>query len=288
MLKNSGSNTQEIGDFYVADNNPHANAPKWPITVRLQDRTIYKDDYWNTICLPFSMTKDQFAASPLASATVKKLNTSVSGYYPSGYVNKVGTQQFDYGYPVLLFWFEDVDINGSGNVIEAGKPYLVKWASGDDLVDDTSEPEGATTLHQLDFNYMTVKATSPSSWVSEATTNGSVTFAGTFSSEQLTAGDNKKLILGPQNKLYYPSTTLSVAACRGYFIIPQAAANLLSTANAPQIVMGFGDGETTSIIATLNDKVEKVNDNVYNLNGQRLDAPQKGINIINGKKVVIK
>lgn len=289
MLKNSGSNTQEISDFFVADNNPHANAPKWPITVRLQDRTIYKDDYWNTICLPFSMTKDQFAASPLASATVKKLNTSVSGYYPSGYVNKVGTQQFDYGYPVLLFWFEDVDINGSGNVIEAGKPYLVKWASGDHLVDDTSEPEGATTLHQLDFNYMTVKATSPGSWVSEATTNGSVTFAGTFSSEQLTGGDNRKLILGPQNKLYYPSSTLSVAACRGYFIIPQAAANLLSTANAPQIVMGFDDGETTSIqVVNGSGLKNQSSDTYYNLNGQRLSAPKKGINIVNGKKVVIK
>ena len=289
MLKNSGSNTQEIGDFYVADNNPNANAPKWPITVRLQDRTIYKDDYWNTICLPFSMTKDQFAASPLASATVKKLNTSVSGYYPSGYVNKVGTQQFDYGYPVLLFWFEDVDINGSGNVIEAGKPYLVKWASGDDLVDDTSEPEGATTLHQLDFNYMTVKATSPGSWVSEATTNGSVTFAGTFSSEQLTGGDNRKLILGPENKLYYPSTTLSVAACRGYFIIPQAAATLLSTANAPQIVMGFDDGETTSInLVNGSGLKNQSSDTYYNLNGQRLSAPKKGINIVNGKKIMVK
>ena len=27
---------------------------------------------------------------------------------------------------------------------------------------------------------------------------------------------------------------------------------------------------------------------IFNLNGQRLNAPQKGINIINGKKVVMK
>jgi len=27
---------------------------------------------------------------------------------------------------------------------------------------------------------------------------------------------------------------------------------------------------------------------IYNLRGQRLAAPQKGINIINGKKVVVK
>ena len=43
-------------------------------------------------------------------------------------------------------------------------------------------------------------------------------------------------------------------------------------------------------IQTLNVTPEKQNEStiIYNLNGQRLSAPQKGINIINGKKVVIK
>ena len=281
MLKNSGDNTQEIGDFFVADNNPNANAPKWPITVRLQDRTLYKDSHWNTICLPFGMTKDQVSASPLAGATIKKLNTEVSGYYPSGQVNKAPIQDFNYGHPVVLFWFDDVDLN-SENLV-AGKPYLVKWEYGKDLVDDTSEPENSTTpLHQLDFNYVTVKETTAGSWVGSGTTSGNVNFVGTFSSTQLQGGNHKTLILGADDTLYYPSTDLSVAACRGFFTIPGEAAN------ARQIVLGFGDGETTSIIATLNDKVEKVNDNVYNLNGQRLNVLQKGINIVNGKKVVIK
>ena len=281
MLKNSGDNTQEIGDFFVADNNPNANAPKWPITVRLQDRTLYKDSHWNTICLPFGMTKDQVSASPLAGATIKKLNTSVSGYYPSGQVNKAPYQNFDYGHPVVLFWFDDVDLN-SENLV-AGKPYLVKWEYGNDLVDDTSEPENSTTpLHQLDFNYVTVKETTAGSWLGSGTSSGNANFVGTFSSTQLQGGNHKTLILGADDTLYYPSTDLSVAACRGFFTIPEEAAN------ARQIVLGFGDGETTSIIATLNDKVEKVNDNVYNLNGQRLNVLQKGINIVNGKKIFVK
>jgi hypothetical protein len=299
MLGNSEDNEQEIGDFFVADNNPHANAPKWPITVRLQDRTLYKDNHWNSICLPFSMTSEQIAASPLAGATIKKLNTSVSGYYPSGYVNKIGTQQFDYGYPVVLFWFDDVDINGSGTVLEAGKPYLVKWISGSKLVDNTTEvaeKEAAhatnpsvvvpTLKHQLDFNYVTVKATAEGSWVSEATTNGSVIFAGTFSTTELEGGVQTNLILGPNDKLYYPSETLSVAACRGYFIIPQAAVNGTS---APQFVMGFDDDETTGI-QTIDITPEGWNNApaIYNLSGQRLNSLQKGINIVNGKKVVVK
>lgn len=299
MLGNSEDNEQEIGDFFVADNNPHANAPKWPITVRLQDRTLYKDNHWNSICLPFSMTSEQIAASPLAGATIKKLNTSVSGYYPSGQVNKGSTQSFDYGYPVVLFWFDDVDINGSGTVLEAGKPYLVKWISGSKLVDNTkevAEKEVAhatnpsvvvpTLKHQLDFNYVTVKATEAGSWVSEATTNGSVIFAGTFSTTELKGGVQTNLILGPNDKLYYPSETLSVAACRGYFIIPQEAVNGTS---APQFVMGFDDDETTGI-QTIDITPEGWNNApaIYNLSGQRLNSLQKGINIVNGKKVVVK
>ena len=35
-------------------------------------------------------------------------------------------------------------------------------------------------------------------------------------------------------------------------------------------------------------KLNSDNAEIYNLNGQRVAAPQKGLNIINGKKVVIK
>ena len=110
-----------------------------------------------------------------------------------------------------------------------------------------------------------------------------VTFQGTFSSSAtLYAGDKTKLILGADNKLYYPSKNINVGACRGYFIIPDAAAN------ARGVVMGFDDGETTSI-QTINVTPNSQQDApVYNLNGQRLNAPKKGINIVNGKKVLVK
>ena len=52
--------------------------------------------------------------------------------------------------------------------------------------------------------------------------------------------------------------------------------------------MGFDDGETTSI-RTINVNLETQNDGaIYNLQGQRLNAPRKGINIINGRKVIVK
>ncbi len=284
-MKNDGSNEQELIEWTTVG---------YPITVRLEDRTIYRDNHWNTICLPFDMTKTQIASSPLRGATVYKLNTEVTGYYPSGNVNKVGYQVHNYGYPVLLFWFDNVDITASGTILQAGKPYLVKWAEATDATPDghyKDNTNDGNSRHDLDFVGVTITATDGGSWNGAGTTNGNVTFKGTLSqSAMLSAGDKTKLVLGVRDgkdKLYYPSKNMNVGACRGYFIIPEAA---VSSTSAPQIVMGFDeDGETTSIQVVKDSELkDQGSDTYYNLNGQRLSAPQKGINIINGKKVVIK
>ncbi len=46
--------------------------------------------------------------------------------------------------------------------------------------------------------------------------------------------------------------------------------------------------EATGISATLNDNVEMINDNVYDLQGRSVSQPTKGLYIVNGKKVIIK
>lgn len=277
----STDNSQDLIEF---------NALSYDITVRLQDRTLYKDNHYNTICLPFAMTKTQIANSPLAGATIMRMNESVSGYYADGNVEKSPTYTHNYGHPVVLFWFNNVDVNGSGTVLEAGKPYLVKWAetSNGNIVDNTSDDN---TRHELDFEGVTISATTPGSWTGSGTTNGSITFQGTFSLSddlnKLDADGNMNLVLGAGDKLYHPSSTevINVAACRGYFKIPAAA---VSSGSAPQFVMGFDDGETTDI-RVLNVTPESLNNGaIYNLSGQRLNSLQKGINIVNGKKVVVK
>ena len=47
------------------------------------------------------------------------------------------------------------------------------------------------------------------------------------------------------------------------------------------------DDETTGI-KTTGDNDRMRNGVIYNLNGQKLSAPRKGINIINGRKVIVK
>ena len=58
-----------------------------------------------------------------------------------------------------------------------------------------------------------------------------------------------------------------------------------TTANA-RISLNFDDETTTGISAIDNRQVTK--DNVYNLKGQRVNNPTKGLYIVNGKKVIIK
>ena len=275
------NNDQDIAEFYTYG---------YKVTTRLQNRTLYRDGHWNTICLPFAMTPAQIAASPLAGATIMKMNESVSGYYDTGKVNKT-EQNVDYGHPVVLFWFNTVKTNSES--LEAGQPYLVKWTeiyehtADGNYVDNTSS-NATTKRHELDFPGVTISVTQPGSWTGIGTGAGNVTFQGTFSLsadlDETDSSSNMNLVLGADDKLYYPSSTINVGACRGYFKIPSAAVSA-----APQFVMGFDDGETTSIQVVKDSGLkDQGSDTYYNLNGQRLSAPKKGINIVNGKKVVIK
>ena len=55
------------------------------------------------------------------------------------------------------------------------------------------------------------------------------------------------------------------------------------------MVIGIRPATETGIGATLNDKGKMTNDKgIFNLNGQRIAQPTKGLYIVNGKKIVIK
>ena len=82
--------------------------------VTLGGRTLYKDNDWNTLCLPFDV--DDFTGTPLAGATIKTLSSS----------------SFNEGTLTLNFT--------NANSIEAGKPYIVKWETvGENLVNPVFE-----------------------------------------------------------------------------------------------------------------------------------------------------
>lgn len=270
-LNNNNTNDQTIAEFCKDFTDDKLN---YPITVRLKDRTLYKDNHWNTICLPFDLTPAQFAQSPLKGAQIKKLDES-SGYYPVG--GTIGSKTYDG--PTLYFNFTTV--NTSTETLHAGYPYLVKWASGSDLVDNTTK-EKKSAVHQLDFTGVEISSTAPTFWEGNGASEGAIQFVGTYSPTALTAGDKTKLVLSNDDKLYYPTKNMSVNACRGYFILPAKAVN------AREMVLSFDDEMTTAIQTPKLNNGSKDSDTFFNLNGQRLSAPRKGLNIVNGKKVIIK
>lgn len=79
--------------------------------VLLSGRTFFKDNTWNTICLPFDLS--DLSGTPLEGATVKTLQSS-------SYNSANGT---------LTLNFSNV------TEIKAGMPYIVKWTNGDNITD---------------------------------------------------------------------------------------------------------------------------------------------------------
>ena len=108
--------------------------------VTLSGRTLYQDNSWNTMCLPFDLT---IASSPLDGATVKVLNTTTTAFAANS----------------LSVEFEDAPAT-----IPAGTPFVVKWASGSNITDpvftgvtiDNATPSVAFTGGSFVGNYAPV------------------------------------------------------------------------------------------------------------------------------------
>ncbi len=69
-------------------------------------------------------------------------------------------------------------------------------------------------------------------------------------------------------------------------VVLNAGKVYLKAGDSSRSFLGFEEGNTTSI--DVRSKMEDVRGEVYNLNGQRVAQPTKGLYIVNGKKVVVK
>ncbi len=154
----------------------------------------------------------------------------------------------------------------SATSIEAGKPYIIRWT-------------GDSSLESPTFTGVTIE---------NATANvntDNVDFIGIYSPLNITAADNTKLYLSNDNTLYYPNAAMTIGAFRAYFQLKGITAGDL-----PQsaIVLNF-DAEGTTGLNSLTPALSQ-GEGVYTLDGRKLNAmpTQKGVYIVNGKKVVIK
>ena len=161
----------------------------------------------------------------------------------------------------------------NATTIEAGKPYLIKWT------------EGGNRTNPIFNNVIINNSSTP-------VTSDYADFCGSFSPVSLTGGDKTVLYLGADNKLYYPSTGMTVGSCRAVFKLNGITAGDPSlSARVRGIMLNFGDGEETTGISSLTPNPSpKGEGSWYDLQGCRLSGKPTvhGIYINNGKRVVIK
>lgn len=228
--------------------------------VNLKNRKLYKDGYWNTLTLPFTLSSEKLATTCLAGADIRRFESA----------------SWDGENQKLTINFSESNLGE----IKAGVPYIIRWGT----------PETATREVIVNPSFTNVEVTITSQedgiddedYGTEITSNG-LRFEAQIVPVQLTSGSNA-LVFGNENKLYKPKDELYVYATRAYFSYSG------SISMARQIVMDFGDGDqqTTYIDGiTVDGNRGSSAEGIFNLNGQRLSAPQKGINIVNGKKVLV-
>ena len=247
------------GTYYVApatvtladgsDNNTAISSADGCVAdVTLSGRTLYKDGAWNTICLPFDVT---IAGSPLAGATARALTSaSISG----------STLTLTFG--------------GDVTTLEAGTPYIIKWASGENIVNPVFKGVTVST-ERNDYD--------------SGSGDERVRFAGTYKAITIT-DENKDgvLLLDTDNKLHYVKAGAGLGAQRAYFRIGGTDAALARRLTAFNI--DFGDGDNTTGILDVTAGSADTANGIYTLDGRRLQGQPtaKGLYIVNGKKVIVK
>ena len=107
---------------------------------------------------------------------------------------------------------------------------------------------------------------------------GGVTFQGTYAPIAAGGDLTGKYVLTPEAKIQEASSSASMKGFRAYF----------NTNGASVKALVFDDGTATRIVTIDNGQLTMDNVDVYNLAGQKLNQVRKGVNIVNGKKVLVK
>ena len=153
--------------------------------------------------------------------------------------------------------------------IEAGVPYILKWEeAGEDIVNPS-------------FGWVTINDAKPEA---QDFADGNVSFVGYYDAFDITPEDNSDIwYLKSDNTLTHTAKPRTLKAFRTYL---QLSEELSSGVNS--FTIDFGDGETATGITEIADS--SAPEGYYSLQGVKMEkAPkQKGVYIVNGKKVVVK
>lgn len=170
--------------------------------------------------------------------------------------------------------YDKLKLTFSSNTLDAAATFYVAYDGHDEATTEATLAQGETASIEIALNGDYKGSIGNFSMWSSATT-GSVTFesAALIDSDGATVAEFRK------------TTSGTLAANKAYLRIPHSA-------EVRSFSFAFEDEETTGIESlTLNPRGVRDSESegrIYNLAGQRISKVQKGLNIVNGKKVLVK
>ena len=260
VFEGTESNAEANTDFVVNVVNRHSvvldeesatvpEASDGEVDVVLK-RTINADE-WSTICLPFTATGEQVKAAFGNDVQLAALTAWES------------EEDLEGGIAAIKVNFSTANV---ANGIEANTPMLIKVSAPVETANFeavTITPEDAPTV-QIG---------------KKASERGY--FYGTYALMEV---PEENLFLSG-NEFWYSTGATTIRGYRGYFSFRDVLDAYYEESAGVKINF-FLDDEATGIMAL--DNVQLTRDAIYNLAGQRVSKAQSGINIVNGKKIVVK
>lgn len=264
FTRTADSGGQELDDtdftIYVTEyrvvldeNSTVVPAEQTNVDVRVR-RTINADE-WSTICLPFDMTEAQVKEAFGNDVQLGDFVGAESEFDDADNVTGITVS------------FNDA------SAIEANHPYIIK----------VSEPVEEFTIDGVD-----IMADEDEAYIEfDNGKSGSrrVVYSGFYGTYHAgTVLDEFTLFLS-SNKFYYSDGSIKMKGYRAYFEFLDV---LTEIEGGPHVKIFFGnDDDETGIDRVITGR--RTEDDVYDLSGRKVGRqPQRGIYIVNGKKVVIK
>lgn len=163
-----------------------------------------------------------------------------------------------------------------------GERVRIKWG--------TPESHPSSNIMSPVFSNVTI-----SNSVTEVeSADGTLAFAGAFSPLIIGLKNKSLLFLGGNNTLYYPQPAdaehpITIGSCRAHFRLKGIEAGDPSDPSSPvkAFVLNFEEEDDADDINSLTPSLSEGEGAIYNLAGQRLSKMQRGINIVNGKKILV-
>lgn len=214
-------------------------------------RTI-EANKWSTIVLPFTLSKSKAEAAFGSDVKLAKFNgfeTTIDGDLVPTYI-KIN--------------FVDYTMN-SLNGMTGGTPYLIKISEAIESfqADNVTLVGEVNSVSKLDPNYEILTGR----------------FTGTFTTGQIPADG----LFISDNKFWYSTGNTNVKAFRAWLQLDPILNKQIELDDS-RIILNFVEDEVTGI----RDLNNRTDNKFYDLSGQQVKNPAKGLYIQDGKKVIIK